>query len=716
MVPLALVLVLAAAPLPQFVYPPTKTVEASDTWFGKTVKDPYRWLEDLESPDARDWFKQQANLTDGLLARIPARDALAEEWMKLDKLQPARYRNFAFEGGRIFYKKTLGGENVGKLFYREGWNGEEQLLFDPSTVTPTGAKRGEVTTVRSLYPSPDGKRVLIALQASGAEWSELRVIDVASRKLLPDKIYPSWDASSWTADGKSFLYDSPHVKDIKSKEIELNHHARLHRLGTPVSKDADLISNTRYPELDIEPKEWPFAFIDEASPDYVIANVATVQSEQRFYVAPVADVGRAAKVRWTELGRYSDNLVRGLTLYEDHAYAITHTGAPNYKLVRTSIAHPDWATAETVIPEQEDHIESLARSRDHLFVVYSNGITGRIVRLKLADGTRSELKLPSSGTVDIACPDSRSNRCIVFVTSWIQPLTLWDYDGESLTKSAFNTAVEYPGFDQLTIEEVEVPGHDGTMIPLSIVRRKDLELDGSSSAILEGYGSYSFSYSPFFNVQRSLALHDVVLAWCHVRGGGEKGEAWYRAGYKKTKPNTWKDFISCGDWLVQKGYTSRGKLAGTGTSAGGILITRAITERPELFAAAVCNVGCANATRMEFSSNGPVNTPEFGTVKNEEEVAALLEMDGVQHVQPGVPYPAVMGVGGWNDPRVPAWQPGKFVAAVQTASTSGKPALMKVNYDNGHFTEEKIVTFRNFAGQYTFMLWQTGHPEFQPRE
>jgi prolyl oligopeptidase len=165
---------------------------------------------------------------------------------------------------------------------------------------------------------------------------------------------------------------------------------------------------------------------------------------------------------------------------------------------------------------------------------------------------------------------------------------------------------------------------------------------------------------------------------------------------------------------VKKGYTSPQKLAGTGTSAGGILISRAITERPDLFAAAVCNVGCANAMRLEFSANGPVNTPEFGTVKDPVECQALFEMDGVQHVEKGVKYPAVMGVGGWNDPRVPAWEPGKFVAALQAATASGNPILMKVNYDNGHFTEEKSVTFKNFAGQFAFLLWQTGHKDFQP--
>jgi len=239
-------------------------------------------------------------------------------------------------------------------------------------------------------------------------------------------------------------------------------------------------------------------------------------------------------------------------------------------------------------------------------------------------------------------------------------------------------------------------------------------MDGSSSCILEGYGSYGFSYTPFFTVRTSIALHGVVVAYAHVRGGSEKGDAWYKAGFKSTKPNTWKDFISCAEYLEKKGYTSPAHMGGVGTSAGGILISRAITDRPDLFAAAVVNVGCANAMRMEFTPNGPVNTPEFGTVADPDECASLYDMDGVAHVQANSKYPAVMGVAGWNDRRVTAWEPGKFVAAVQGASTSGKPVLMKVNYDNGHFTEDKAVTFKNFAGMDAFILWQTGHKEFQP--
>lgn len=712
---LALV-IFGSVALAQFQYPATKTVDTADTYAGTTYKDPYRWLEDLKDPTVAAWFKSQADLTERVLAKIPARAALADEWSRLDKLKPARYTSFDYEHGRLFYKKTLGSENVGKLYMREGWRGPEQLLFDPAKFTPKIAKPGDVTTLESVEPSPDGRYVAIGFSAGGAEFSEVRILDVDKRELLPESFFPSYGPLGWTMDSLSLFYDMSSVTDIRSLDIEQNRQTRLHKIGTSVSADVDFFSNQSYPSLGIAPKEFPQASIDQSNPAYVLGSLSTVQNEMRIFYAPTAQMTSGTKMTWNVLCDPSDHLVRGVAFDKNFVYAVTYTGAPKYKLVRTSLAHPDWKTADTVIPEAKDSVQYLAQSKNFLFVVYSDGILGRIVKYNLETGKTSSLSLPAQGTTDINCPDVHSNQCIVSTTSWTQPETWWDLDGDkdTLAKSVFNTAVTYPGFDKLMSEEVEVPSYDGTMVPLSIVHRKDLKLDGNTPAILEGYGSYGISLSPAFDIRFSVALRGVVMGICHVRGGGEKGEDWYKSGFKATKHNTWKDFIACGDYLTKKGYTSAGKLSGTGTSAGGILISRAITERPDLFAAAVCNVGVANALRGEFTPNGPVNTPEFGTVTNPDEVRALAEMDGVQHVKPGVKYPAVLGVAGWNDPRVPAWQPGKFVAALQAASTSGKPVLMKVNYDDGHFTEEKTVTFKNFAGQFAFVLWQTGHPEFQP--
>ena len=708
----ALILSLAVPALAQWPYPPTHTVEAADTYFGRTYQDPYRWLENLKDREVEAWFQAQGRLTDNLLAKIPGREALVREWIALDQLKPARYSCISYENGRVFYKKTLGGENVGQLYFRQGWTGAEQRLFDPSAY-----KAGVATTIGDALPSTDGRFVALGLSSGGAEFGEIRILDVDRGVLLPDAIAPSYGPFGWAPDSQAFLYDAGKVTDLKSLEVELDRKTMLHRLGTPVDEDLDVFSDASNPELGIAPRQMPSAWVDPALPGYLLGNVSTVQNEMCVFRAPLAQLGHG-RMAWEPLCRTSDNLVRGLVFHQGQAYAVTHAQAANYRVIRTSALQPDWSHAQTIVPEGPSPIQYITRSRDFLFIVTSNGIVGSIQKYEFATGKSVRLDLPGGavGTVDIDCPDIQSNRCLVSVTSWIQPTTLYDLDAEpgTFAKSCFHTDATYPGFDRLVTEEVEAPGLDGTPVPLSIIHLKGLPLDGNHSCILKGYGAYGMSSSPSFNVMHSLALHGVVVAYAHPRGGSEKGEAWYKAGFKTTKPNTWKDFIACAQYLVGQGYTRPERLGGMGTSAGGILISRAITERPDLFGAAVCNVGCANAMRSEFSPNGPVNIPEFGTVKDPVECLALYEMDGLQHVQAGVRYPAVLGVGGWNDPRVPAWEPGKFVAALQKASESGRPALMKVNFDNGHFTEEKSVTFNNFAGQFAFLLWQTGHPEFQP--
>ena len=708
----ALALLLVVPSYGQLSYPPTRTVDASDTYFGTTYKDPYRWLENLRDNDVRAWFKAQAELTDGVLARIPGRDALLKEWLDLDRLNPATFRSISYESGRVFYKKTLGGENVGKLFFREGWNGVERLLFDPAKYRP-----GVTTNVQSVAPSSDGRFVALGLNSGGAGFSEIRVLEVEHGTLLPESIYPSLGPGGWMPDSKSFFYDAGDVTDIKSLGINLNRKTRLHVLGSEVAGDVDFFSSARYPDLGIAASELPEVRIDESCPGYVFERLVTMLSEMRVFYAPVPGMNSAA-VKWESLCQPSDNLVQRLVFHGDYVYAESHTDAPRYKVVRTSLKHPDWKNAETVVPQGKDPIEHITGSKDFLLVVYSDGIRGRIVKVDYATGNSAEITLPTSGIVGVSCPDSHSNRCIVTLTSWISPTATYDMDAGTgaFAKSIFNTDVSFPGFDRLAVDEVEVPANDGAMVPLSIIHAKGIPLDGSNCCILEGYGAYGSSISPSFSVRQSIALRGVVLAFAHTRGGGEKGEAWHKGGFKATKPNTWNDFISCAEYLVSKGYTSPGKLAGLGGSAGGILISRAITERPDLFAAAVCEVADANAMRLEFRPMGPFSIPEFGTVKDAVECRALYEMDGVQHVEKGVKYPAVLCVGGWNDDRVPAWQPGKFAAALQNATASGKPVLMKVNYDSGHGTEEKFVMFKDLAGQYAFLLWQTGHRDFQPAD
>lgn len=699
----------------QYKYPPSKTVDSTDTYFGVTYYDPYRWMEQISEPEVSGWFKSQADYSNSIMNTINGRDELIAEWLQLDKLQPARIRNVMYEGGRLFYRKTMPGEKVGKLYYREGMNGKEVLLFDPSTYIA-----GKTLTLSSGMPSYDGKKIAISYTQEGAEVDVIKVMNVDTRQFMKDSIFPSAGFNTWTFDNNSFSYMWIQNADNKDPNSRLNPKSKMHTVGDLQENDIDFFSNGSYPELNIAPGVYPFVFLSKDAPQYIFSGTGSVQPEIVAYAAPIGEI-KNKKINWKPLCKAEDKLVRSFAVIGSTAYAITYSNAKNYKLVSSAVSNPDWSAATEIVPENASQtLEYFTNCKDYLLIVHSDGINNHLSKYNLKTKQTTPVKLPFSGTLDVSVFDTKTNRCRVGITSWVQPYTEFDYDAVTnvFKPGLFNKPPVYPAkYKQLEVKEVEVKGHDGVMVPLSIIYKKGTKLDGSNTCLLDAYGAYGSSATPWFNVlENALAVRGVVIGIPHVRGGSEKGEAWYRAGYKTTKPNTWKDFISCAEYMIEQGYTSKENMAGTGTSAGGILITRAITERPDLFAAAICNVGCANAMRLEFGANGPVNIPEFGTVTDSVECRALYEMDGVQHVKANTAYPAVLCVAGWNDSRVIAWQPGKFAAAVQNNSTSGKPVLMKVNYDNGHFTEDKTVTFSNFADQFAFVLWQCGHPAFQPKK
>ena len=713
-----LILILAMLPFTssfaQLKYPTTPAIEVSETIFGTVYKDNYRWLENMKDPKVITWFKEQADLTNSVMNTISGRDELIAEWRKLDALQPSSYFSESEANGRYFFQMSKPGEKISKVYYRETLNGKDILLFDPVTFIPS-----KNISVQSISPSYDGKKLLIGYSEEGAEISTIRILNVETKKILPDEILNTAGAGNWTFDNKSFFYMWIKSADNKDPESRLNPKYKIHQLGTKVSDDVDYFSNKSYPSLNIPAKSYPYVLLTEDRPDYIFAGYGDVARELTSYYAPITEFN-SKNIPWKKLTTADDKIVRNMDFFGDKIYGITYNNAKNYQLVATDLKNPDWKNAEIIAPEREMTLETFARSKDFIMLTYSDGISYHISKYDPKTKQLKDIPLPYPGTLYLQRLALNSNDYIMMLTSWDKPITEYTFNAETeqFSPSAFNKPETYPEpYRDLVIEEVQVKGHDGAMIPLSIIYKKGLKKDGNNTAILNGYGAYGISMSPGFSPKwMSLVVKGAVFAIPHVRGGSEKGEDWYKAGYKLTKPNTWKDFISCAEYLIEQKYTQPSKLAGTGTSAGGILISRAITERPELFAAAVCNVGAANAMRAEFTSNGPANIPEFGTVTDEKESKALFEMDGMMHVKKGVAYPAVLGVAGWNDPRVVAWQPGKLIAALQQATTSSKPVLLKVNYDNGHFTEDKEVTWANFADQLAFLMWQTGHPDFQVKK
>lgn len=691
-------------------YPPTKTGTEVDVFHGVSYPDPLRWIEDMKNPEVEQWFKNQAEYTNQVFSKVNGIQALAKEWSDLSLIQQEKYKDIYFRGGIYFYKKTLPNESVGKIYMRKGKESKEELLFDPTTFIV-----GKTLSVNTIKPSFDGKYLGIAYSEMGAEIGSLIIIDVTKKMVMPQKFEPNYNGiTEWMYDNSGFLWAKLATSDMTSPELFMNLKTMFQSIDLTKPSE-DFFSKAKNPELPIDASDFPVAFVNEDIPNYFFGGLFSVQSELRTFYA-LRDKNKK-QLNWKVLSEVKDGLISSMEFHQGKVFAISTKGSPNLKLISTSLENPNWDNAEVIMAERKEILQEFVKCKDYLVVVYSDGINCSLYKYSLTTKKVEKIETPLSGTYTLSVVDKKKNEVMVKITSWNKAPTAYDLDLDKNTfkQSMFSKPSNYPkAFDELIVEEVEVKGHDGVMIPLSLIYKKDIKKDGQNICIMEAYGAYGMSSKPLFDfMYNTIATKGVIIAIPHVRGGGEKGYEWYMGGYKSTKPNTWKDFISCGEWLVQNGYTSPAKLGGMGTSAGGILITRAITERPDLFAAAVCNVGVSNALRMEFTPNGANNTKEFGTINDAVECKALYEMDGVAHIKNGEKYPAVLCVAGWNDPRVIPWQPAKFAAMMQLNTATIKPALLKVNFDNGHFTEDKNVTHLDFAHQFGFVLWQCGHPDFQ---
>jgi len=342
-----------------------------------------------------------------------------------------------------------------------------------------------------------------------------------------------------------------------------------------------------------------------------------------------------------------------------------------------------------------------------------------LLRVEHAPGAKPvPVKLPFAGDIDALAADPRQPGVVFNTGTWTRFGGYYAYDPAAgvVVDTRLQPQGRYDNPGDLVSTEVKVKSHDGTLVPLSIVHRKGLKPDGTNPTILYGYGAYGISQTPFFRPQY-LAWFERggVFAVAHVRGGGENGEEWYKGGFQQTKPNTWRDAIACAEWLVAKGYTSPARLAIQGGSQGGIFVGRAITERPELFGAAIDQVPVSDAVRSSFESNGELDKTELGTTETEPGFRALLAMSPYHHVRDGVKYPAVLVTAGSNDPRVDAWQAAKMAARLQAATASGKPVLLRVDFDAGHgFGSTKKQRNEELADTLAFLLWQSGVKGYVP--
>ena len=681
--------------------PPAARVDpVTDRYWGVDVVDRYRWMETLpKTAEFETWLKGQAAFARRTLDKLPARKDLAKRLERytgsVDTIVSAQAA-----GGRLFVVKRPAGAQTLQIHLREPGK-PERLLFDPGASGKPGGAMDDWAF------SPDGKSVAISTSVGGSETGTTAVLDVETGKIVElAQVFAR--ARGWTADGQGLFYYRVRADAVPgSHDYGANGSCWLHRLGTDPKTDIEVFRSSEGPGFETMEDDAP-AVSGAPGSDWVIgAHILNGQWPGLLYVARAADL-LAGKPAWRKIaGRAVD--VRQVSLVGDHVYLLACGRASNGEVVRVDCASQTFETGQVVLPAGAGVSDLMATARDGLYVHDSAGGQGGLTRVSF-DGAVRRITPPHSGAIWEITASRDEDGAWFHMDDLTLPASSYHLPGGADLTPVETRLVKAPPYDvgQFATTRVDAPARDGARISLDILHRTDIKRNGRNPVLIEAYGSYGSILDPGFQPS-VLAFLEAggVLVYAHVRGGGEKGEAWHKAGYKATKPNTWRDAIDSAEFLIREKWTSKTHLAIWGASAGGIMVGGAITERPDLFAAAIGEVGAFNSLRMEFTANGPGNDAEFGTVKKEDEFKALLAMDAYHKVRDGVRYPACLLLTGANDPRVEPWQVAKFAARLQAASTRPHPALLRVDYNGGHFAKTHAQANAKSADIFGFVLAHT---------
>jgi len=686
--------------------PVARVAVVQDSYFGETLSDPYRWMENDQDPDWLPFLKGQNAHARAVLATIPGREALLRRIQQLSG-DTALTRRVQRAGARLFFEQRQVGADNFQLFVQEG--GVQHVLIDPTL------KSGSTSHLSLDWwqASPDGTRVVYGLSRDGSEDSVLHVLNVADGRDLPEAIPDTENAEPhWLDDGSGFFYNQLTGKN-DTPERYLDSQARFHRLGTDPAADPILMKRGLDAQVTFERIQMPHILTFAGSQQALLALI-DVRSEMRLLIAPLAEV-LAGHARWTPVAAFDDE-VTDVAIDGGTLYLLANRSAPRGRVLKTSVQQPAIAHATELVPQSEWVIEELHLARDGVYLRMLDGGLSRLKRLA-RDGALTEIPLPFDGSLSAMNTSVTRDGALFSLAGWLTPADIWSVDAAGQVAATGLTPKPSIDVSPYETQRLFATARDGTRVPYTILYRRGLKPDGHNPAFISAYGSYgSIPYTPSF-AGRAFALMDAgcIVGYANVRGGGEYGRDWHKAGQLANKPNTWRDLIDVCLDLCQRKYTAPAHLAIGGRSAGGITVGRALTERPELFAAVVDGVGWSNPLRYVAEQNGYGEEPEWGAIREESGYRALKSIDSYQALKPGTAYPAVLLTTGVTDPRVGPFHVAKMTARLQVCSSSGKPILLRVEFDAGHgIGSTRAQQDREAADTYAFLLWRTGVPAYQP--
>jgi prolyl oligopeptidase len=652
-------------------YPATRRAGHVDDYHGTRIADPYRWLEDTGSDETKSWIEAQNKVTFKFLEDVPQRQKIKERLTQL-----WNYERFGLperRGERYFYVRNDGLQNQSVLYVTEGLDGAPRVLLDPNQLSADGT-----VALAGWAPSEDGTKLAYGLAAAGSDWREWKVRDVATGTDLPDHVqWVKFSGTSWAQDGSGFYYSRYDEPKPGEQFTGTNYFQKLyfHRLGEPQSQDKLIYHRP-------DEKEW--GFDGEVTEDgrFLIISVwrGSERKNQLFYQylaapdSPIVELIEGFDAEFQYVGNDGDTL-----------WILSDWEAPRRRIIAVDVKQPERSQWRTLIPESKDVLESASVVGDYVFGSYLKDASSRVRVFDRSGHPVNEVELPGLGTVEGPRGRRSDRETFYSFTSFTTPGTVYRYDLASRQSRVFRAPGIAFNADDFESRQVFFPSKDGTRVPMFVTHRRGLTLDGNHPALLYGYGGFNIPITPTFSVSTLVFLEmGGVAATVNLRGGGEYGSAWHEAGMLRNKQNVFDDFIAASEWLVENKYTRPARLAIQGRSNGGLLVGAAMTQRPDLYGAALPAVGVMDMLRYHKFTIGWAWVSEYGSSDAAEQFAPLLAYSPLHNLKSGTRYPATLVTTADHDDRVVPGHSFKFAAALQHAHTGDAPVLIRIETRAGH--------------------------------
>ena len=653
------------------VYPKSDRLEQSDNYHGVEVKDPYRWLEDPDSEPTKAWVKAQNQVTNSYLDTIAAREQIQQRLTELWDYE--KYGSPFKRGDRYFYFKNDGLQNQSVLYTLESLDEEGKVLLDPNTLSEDGT-----VALSGLSISDDGKWMAYGLSTAGSDWVEYLVRNIKTGRDLPDRLkWVKFSGASWTKDNLGFFYSRYDEPNEQTKLEDVNYYQKLyyHRLGTEQAADTLIYHRP-------DQKEWGFS--------------GSVTEDGKYLIISVwLGTDRKNLVFYQNLEQPNSQVVELISEFEasygvidndgDTLWVQTDLDAPRGKVMAIDLNNGDRSNWQEIIPEAPETLRSVGLLNNQFVTNYLKDARTQIKIYDL-DGTFvREVELPGIGTAGGFDGKRYDTETFYTFTSFTTPATIYRYDLTTGESKLFRQPQVDFNPDEYKTQQIFYSSLDGTKIPMFVTHKKGIELDGNNPTYLYAYGGFNISLTPSFSISNLVWLEmGGIYAVPNLRGGGEYGEAWHQAGMKDKKQNVFDDFMAAAQWLIENRYTNEKKLAIAGGSNGGLLVGACMTQRPDLFAAAIPAVGVLDMLRFHKFTIGWAWCPEYGSPDNEEDFKTLYAYSPLHNLKQGTAYPATMITTADHDDRVVPAHSFKFAAALQAAHQGDNPVLIRIETKAGH--------------------------------